>query len=121
MLFPEFGNPLWPILAQVARPSRYSGSEWRFPRSPAVSSGGESGGKELLKVCLAFPDVYEIGMSYYGFQILSSFLAELPHVLVDRAYCPWVDMERLLREHSLPLASIERSLPLAGFDVLGFT
>ncbi|MDR2175536.1 MAG: TIGR03960 family B12-binding radical SAM protein [Synergistaceae bacterium] len=128
MWFPEFDNPLWPLLAQVSRPSRYSGSEWRFPvshavsrASSAVSSGGKNEEGAPLKVCLAFPDVYEIGMSYYGFQILSPFLAGLPHVLVDRAYCPWVDMERLLREHSLPLTSVERSLPLADFDVVGFT
>ncbi|MDR1375934.1 MAG: B12-binding domain-containing radical SAM protein, partial [Synergistaceae bacterium] len=74
-----------------------------------------------MKVCLAFPDVYEIGMSYYGFQVLSSFLSGFPQVAVDRAYCPWGDMERLLRERSLPLTSLERSIPLSQFDLLGFT
>jgi radical SAM family uncharacterized protein/radical SAM-linked protein len=120
MLFPEFDNPLWPLLAQVSRPSRYSGSEWR-PSPSSRSSREGSGQGEPLRVCLAFPDVYEIGMSYYGFQVLSPFLSGLPGVLADRAYCPWVDMERLLRERSLPLTSTERSLPLAGFDVVGFT
>jgi radical SAM family uncharacterized protein len=74
-----------------------------------------------LKVCLAFPDVYEIGMSYYGFQVLVPFLSGLPGVAVDRAYCPWVDMERLLRAKSLPLTSLERSIPLSEFDLVGFT
>jgi len=116
--FPEFNDPLWPLLAQVSRPSRYSGSEWRF-----LNSGAE--GPDLkennLSVCLAFPDVYEIGMSYYGFQILSPFLAALPGVVADRAYCPWTDMEALLRKNSVPLTSTERSIPLSDFDVVGFT
>jgi radical SAM family uncharacterized protein len=60
-------------------------------------------------------------MSYYGFQVLSSFLSGFPEVAVDRAYCPWGDMERLLRAKSLPLTSLERSLPLSRFDLLGFT
>ncbi|MDR1731046.1 MAG: TIGR03960 family B12-binding radical SAM protein [Synergistaceae bacterium] len=114
MSFPEFDNPLWPLLAQVARPSRYSGSEWRFCRS------GFEVDKDALRVCLAFPDVYEIGMSYYGFQILEPFLRS-QGVFVDRVYCPWTDMERLLREKGLPLTSVETSLPLSDFDVLGFT
>ncbi|MDR2527672.1 MAG: TIGR03960 family B12-binding radical SAM protein [Synergistaceae bacterium] len=113
MLFPEFDEPLWPLLAQVARPSRYSGNEWRSPRS------GENG--DAFQVCLAFPDVYEIGMSYYGFQVLAPFLVDLPGVAADRAYCPWVDLERLLREKSLPLTSTERSIPLSAFDLVGFT
>jgi len=104
-------------LAQVSRPSRYSGSEWRFLRP-----GGPDLKKENnLSVCLAFPDVYEIGMSYYGFQILSPFLAELPGITVDRAYCPWVDMEALLRKNAVSLTSTERSIPLSDFDVVGFT
>ncbi|MDR1623181.1 MAG: B12-binding domain-containing radical SAM protein, partial [Synergistaceae bacterium] len=116
MWFPEFDNPLWPLLSQVSRPSRYSGSEWRFLRSDLPWED-----EDTLKVCLAFPDVYEIGMSYYGFQVLVPFLSELPGVAVDRAYCPWVDMERLLREKSLSLTSLERSIPLSRFDLVGFT
>ena len=58
MRFPEFDNPLWPVLAQVSRPSRYSGSEWR----PFLSEEGGSPEGGDLRICLAFPDVYEIGM-----------------------------------------------------------
>lgn len=115
MVFPEFDNPLWPLLTQVSRPSRYSGSEWRFSHSDF------RGDRKTLRVCLAFPDVYEIGMSYYGFQILSPFLEGLGNIDVDRAYCPWVDMERLLRERGLPLTSTAHSIPLFDFDVVGFT
>ncbi len=115
MLFPEFDNPLWPLLAQVSRPSRYSGSEWRFCRSDFDVDKGN------LRVCLAFPDVYEIGMSYYGFQLMEPFMQSLDGVAVDRAYCPWVDMEALLQEQNIPLASTEHSIPLSEFDVVGFT
>jgi radical SAM family uncharacterized protein len=113
-MFPEFETPLWPLLAQVSRPSRYSGSEWRPYSAPPE-------GRDAFSVCLAFPDVYEIGMSYYGFQALSPFLREICGAAVDRAYCPWVDMERLLRKNSLPLTSVERGIPLADFSLVGFT
>lgn len=110
MNFPEFDNPYWPILAQVQRPSRYSGSEWR-----AASFKADS-----LSFCLAFPDVYEIGMSYYGFQILEPFLSSLG-VNVDRVYCPWLDFEKILRTSSLPLISVESKTPIKDFDAVGFT
>ncbi|GHS95836.1 B12-binding domain-containing radical SAM protein [Synergistales bacterium] len=112
MWLPEFDDPKWPLMAQVARPSRYSGSEWR--EEPLPTDG------RALKICLAFPDVYEIGMSYYGFQVLTPFLESLG-VSVDRAYCPWVDMEALLRQKNTPLTSTVKRLPLGEFDAVGFT
>ena len=115
MVFPEFDRPVWPLLAQVSRPSRYSGSEWR----PYVLPSWEEA-RDSLRLCLAFPDVYEIGMSYYGFQLLSAFIRNEGY-LVDRAYCPWVDMEALLRRAGMPLCSTEQGRPLRDFDVLGFT
>lgn len=116
MFFPEFNEPHWALLSQVARPSRYSGSEWRGYPVPDWDS--QSGNR--LRICLAFPDVYEIGMSYYGFQLLSSLIRGLGY-LVDRAYCPWVDMEELLHSHNLPLLSVEQRRPLGEFDVVAFT
>ena len=115
MVFPEFDWPVWPLLAQVSRPSRYSGSEWRPYALPPWEEARDS-----LRLCLAFPDVYEIGMSYYGFQLLSAFIRDEGY-LVDRAYCPWVDMEALLRRAGMPLCSTEQGRPLRDFDVLGFT
>ena len=115
MAFSEFDRPAWPLLAQVSRPSRYSGSEWRPYVLPSWDEARDS-----LRVCLAFPDVYEIGMSYYGFQLLSAFIRN-EGCLVDRAYCPWVDMEALLRRYEMPLSSTEQGRPLRDFDVLGFT
>lgn len=117
MLFSEFNNPLWPLLAQVSRPSRYSGSEWRASSSSIDTS--DTSGKNL-RFCLAFPDVYEVGMSYYGFQLLTPFL-EKKGVFVDRVYCPWTDMELLLREKQIPLRSIANEIPVCDFDVVGFT
>ncbi|MBR1671495.1 MAG: TIGR03960 family B12-binding radical SAM protein [Fretibacterium sp.] len=112
--FSEFGRPEWALLSQVARPSRYSGSEWRgYPVPPWE-------GPAPVRVCLAFPDVYEIGMSYYGFQLLAA-LIRAQGCLADRAYCPWVDMERLMRARGLPLASVEQRRPLREFDAVAFT
>lgn len=114
MKFPEFEDALWPLLAQVSRPSRYAGCEWGpvKPKEPDPS---------LVRFCLAFPDVYEIGMSYVGFQILYSLLKHLPRADVERAYCPWIDMEDLLRKNNLLLGSIETDRPLSTFDAVGFT
>ena len=114
MLFREFERPDWPLLSQVSRPSRYSGSEWRSYQVPNWDDYNNS------KICFAFPDVYEIGMSYYGFQILTA-LARTNNWLADRAYAPWIDMENLLINKNLPLMSIEQKRPLNEFDVIGFT
>jgi radical SAM family uncharacterized protein len=131
LIFPEFDDPYWNLLAQVKRPSRYSGSEWN-PNLRNVENYSQINDKTLatkisssenqkLLFCLAFPDVYEIGMSYYGFQLLEVFLNNLPNVRCDRVYCPWTDMEMLLRKSSLPLISVENKIPLNMFDVIGFT
>jgi radical SAM family uncharacterized protein len=95
-------------------------------KSPQRYLGGELGVSDSempgqLSICLAFPDVYEMGMSYLGFQILYGLLREDPRFHVERAYCPWPDMEGALREKGRPLESLESSRPLKDFDVLGFT
>ena len=115
MNFYEFDSPEWKLLSQVSRPSRYSGSEWRPDK---ILNWEDS----RLKICLAFPDVYEIGMSYYGFQIIESFIHSLKkNYLADRVYCPWPDMENLMIEHNTPLISIEQRRRIKDFDVLAFT
>ena len=115
MYFEEFSNPEWQILSQVSRPSRYSGSEWRpYPAQEWDSAA--------LRICLAFPDVYEIGMSYYGFQIIEAFINSMNrNYLADRAYCVWPDMEGLMREKNIFLTSTEQKRPVKDFDVLAFT
>ncbi|MBQ6774631.1 MAG: TIGR03960 family B12-binding radical SAM protein [Synergistaceae bacterium] len=116
MYFDEFDSPEWKILSQVSRPSRYSGSEWR-PDNNKLSWDDAK-----LRVCLAFPDVYEIGMSYYGFQIIESFIHSMNNnYLADRVYSPWPDMEKLMLANNIALTSTEHKKCIKDFDVLAFT
>jgi radical SAM family uncharacterized protein len=73
------------------------------------------------RVCLAFPDVYDLGMSSLGLAILYDTLNALPDVLAERAYMPWVDMLAALRQARIPLYSLESRRVLADFDVVGFS
>lgn len=74
-----------------------------------------------VKFCLAFPDVYEVGMSHLGIQILYHILNGEKGVACERVFSPWVDMEKVLREKKIPLSSLESSTPLHEFDVIGFS
>ncbi len=74
-----------------------------------------------LNFCLAFPDVYEVGMSHLGIQILYGILNGKKWVACERAFAPWVDMEKVLRRKRIPLSSVESSIPLNQFDILGFS
>ena len=98
------------ILSRVEKPARYIGGEWN-----QTPSEGD------LAVCLAFPDVYEVGMSHLGLKILYQILSQKPGVAVERAFAPWLDMERELQAANLPLVSMESHRPLAEFQILGFT
>ena len=106
-------HPYNALLRRVSRPTRYTGAEYGVCRKDwqAVEA----------RVCLAFPDVYDIGMSHLGFRILYEILNEDPRMLAERCYTPWLDMEHLLREHGLPLISLENYRPLCDFDVVGFS
>jgi radical SAM family uncharacterized protein/radical SAM-linked protein len=96
-------------------------------QKPARYLGGEFGARTkdwdsvLARVCLAFPDVYDIGMSHLGFKILYRLLNDDPRTLAERAYAPWVDMEAQLVARGLPLVSCESARPLRDFDVVGFS
>ncbi len=101
------------ILPFVSKPSRYIAGEWNTAvKDPA---------KVNVWMALAFPDAYEIGMSHLGLKILYQLLNARPEILAERAYAPWVDAETLFRQHRIPLCSHESGLPLASFDILGFT
>ncbi len=113
-LFEELEDPLWQMLASVKRPSRYAGGEWG-------ALGGSVVGEEKVSICLAFPDTYEVGMSYLGFQILYDLASNLPGVRVERSYCPWPDAESYMRERGMALGSLESGKPLSAFDIVGFT
>ncbi len=101
------------ILPTVQKPGRYVGGEYN-----AVVKDWDA---TPMRVCLAFPDVYELGMSCHGLAILYDILNGLPDVLAERAYAPWVDMLAALRRARIPLYSLESKRPLAEFDILGFS
>jgi len=100
-------------LNRVARPARYLGAE-------AGSRCKDWHGVDVT-VALAFPDVYEVGMSHIGFPILYKVLNDLPWIAAERVYAPWTDMEQELREADEPLVSLESQAPLNRFDLVGFT
>lgn len=101
------------ILPRVQKPARYVGGEWN-----AVSKEWEN---VDLKVAFGFPDVYEVGMSWLGLQILYEIVNSRPRVLMERVFAPWPDMEKKMREHGLPLFTLESRRPVRDFDVLAFT
>ena len=101
------------ILPTVTRPARYTGHEW--------NACEKSWDETSLHFTLAYPDTCEVGMSNLGFQILYEIANDLPGVLCDRTYAPWVDMEAAMREANMPLFGLESRRPLADFDMIGFT
>ncbi len=100
-------------LTQVSRPSRYLGGE--LGSIVKADAGIE------VRIALAFPDVYEVGMSHIGFPILYNILNRLEWVAAERVYAPWPDMEERLRADGQPLCTLETVRPLADFDIIGFT
>lgn len=101
------------LLPLVSKPVRYLGRE--------INSIRKDPSEVRLNFCLAFPDVYEVGMSHLGIQILYHILNSKNGVACERVFAPWVDMEKVLREKRIPLSSLESSLPLNQFDILGFS
>jgi radical SAM family uncharacterized protein len=101
------------ILPSVAKPGRYTGQEWNSVR--------KDWGRTRVRVALAYPDVYEVGMSNLGLAILYDLLNAQPDVLAERVYAPWLDMHDALRRAGTPLFSLESRRPLREFDILGFS
>jgi radical SAM family uncharacterized protein/radical SAM-linked protein len=97
----------------VSKPVRYLGQE--------IHSIKKDSAEVKLKFCLAFPDVYEVGMSHLGIQILYDTINSKKWVACERVFAPWVDMEKILRGKGVPLSSLESSTPLNQFDILGFS
>jgi radical SAM family uncharacterized protein/radical SAM-linked protein len=106
-------HPYADFVAQVEKPARYLGGEFQSVRKPWASA--------QVRLALAFPDVYEIGMSHLGTKILYSLLNKHPGIVCERAFTPWIDMEAALRERKLPLVTLESARPLADFDVVGMS
>ncbi len=101
------------LLHRVQKPGRYVGGEYNAVHKPwnAVE----------VHVCLAFPDIYDLGMSNFALAILYDLLNQQPHVLAERAYLPAPDMLAAMREAGLPLYTLESYRPVAAFDVLGIS
>src|SRR5262245_61787652 len=106
-------HPYAAFLDKVEKPARYAGGE--------VGARVKDWAGVEATVCLAFPDVYDIGMSHLGFKILYKILNADPRTLAERCYAPWVDMEKELRARGVPLLSLETARPLRDFDVVGFS
>ena len=108
-----FEHPYAGFLDRVEKPTRYTGAEHGVRKKDwsAVSA----------RVCLAFPDIYDIGMSHLGFRILYRILNDDPRTLAERCYAPWIDMQAQIRAHGKLLISLESARPLCDFDVVGFS
>ncbi len=109
----ECKEEVFRLLARVKMPGQYVGAEWNMARKDPARAG--------LRVCLAFPDTYAVGMSYMGLHILYDILNRRREVYAERAFAPWVDMQELMRETGTPLCSLETFTPLREFDVVGFS
>lgn len=101
------------ILSSVQKPARYTGGEFGSIIKPAE--------EVEATIALAFPDVYEVGMSYLGFKILYHLLNKEAGVQAERVYAPWIDMEAKMRERNIPLRTLETEKTLAECDIVGFT
>jgi hypothetical protein len=106
-------HPYASFVGNVEKPARYLGGEYQ--------SVNKDWNSVDVRVALAFPDVYDIGMSHLGTKILYSLLNKQPKILCERAFAPWVDMERELRARNLPLVTLESAHRLAEFDVVGIS
>ena len=106
-------HPYSDFLHSVQRPARYVGGEHgQVVKDPAAVR---------VSLVLAFPDVYDIGMSHLGTKILYKIVNAREGLAAERCFCPWADMEAELRARSLPLLSLESARPLRDFDVVGFS
>jgi radical SAM family uncharacterized protein len=101
------------ILHQVNRPARYTGGEW--------NSLVKDWGKTAVKVALAYPDTYEVGMSNMAIPILYEIINSRPDSLAERVYAPCVDMEAVMRSQNISLFSLETKHSLKDFDIIGFS
>ena len=101
------------ILHQVNKPARYTGGEW--------NSIVKDWDNTPIRIALAYPDVYEIGMSNMALPILYDIFNREPDALAERVFAPWNDMAGAMRQSRIPLFSLESKRPLLDFDVVGFS
>ena len=101
------------ILLTVDKPARYIGNE--------VNSVMKNKEEVDIRYCMCFPDVYEIGMSHLGIQIIYDMLNTDDRIWCERVYSPWPDLDRIMREKQIPLFALESQDPIKSFDFLGIT
>ncbi len=97
-------------LCRFERPSRYINHELNSIHKEAD-----------IKVALAFPDIYDVGMSHLGLRILYGLINDLPYASAERVFSPWLDMEAEMKARGIPLGSLETGRPLRDFDIVGFS
>ena len=101
------------ILLNIEKPARYIGNE--------VNSVMKDKEKVDIRFAMCFPDVYEIGMSHLGIQILYDMFNRREDTWCERVYSPWIDLDRIMREQHIPLFALESQDPIQDFDFLGIT
>ncbi len=101
------------ILLQIEKPARYIGNE--------VNSVMKDPSKVDVRFAMCFPDVYEIGMSHLGIQIIYDMLNKRDDIWCERVYSPWTDLDKLMRKKKIPLFALESQSPITDFDFLGIT
>ncbi len=101
------------ILLKIEKPARYIGNE--------VNSVMKDPEKVDIRFAMCFPDVYEIGMSHLGIQILYDMFNRREDVWCERVYSPWVDLDQIMRKEEIPLFALESQDPIREFDFLGIT
>ena len=101
------------ILLSIEKPARYIGGEINMiKKDPSMVD---------IRFCMCFPDVYEIGMSHLGIQILYDMLNLREDLYCERVYSPWIDLDKIMREEKIPLFALESQDPVKEFDFLGIT
>lgn len=101
------------ILLKIEKPARYIGNE--------VNSVMKNKDEVDIRFAMCFPDVYEIGMSHLGMQILYHMFNQRDDVWCERVFSPWTDLDQVMRQESLPLFALESQDPIKKFDFLGIT
>ena len=101
------------ILLKIEKPARYIGNE--------INSVMKDKDSIDIRFAMCFPDVYEIGMSHLGIQILYDMFNRREDVWCERVYSPWIDLDQIMREQKIPLFALESQDPIKDFDFLGIT
>ncbi len=101
------------VLMRIEKPARYTGNEINMVKKDPSAVD--------IRFCMCFPDVYEIGMSHLGIQILYDMFNRWDDTYCERVYSPWPDLDRIMREKNIPLFALESQHPVRRFDFLGIT